>query len=409
MFVSRALSFRLPLIAACIMSAFAMALTILLYAHLSVLAVQQQAVIGETLAAQLAQSAKSAMVHADTVSLQVVVENLVAQTPSVERASVFDLNHDLLAQSQRSITQGRAPVAFTSSVSVEDSISGYVRIELQSVGLFSRAYFALWIALALWLGAGVILSAWLFKQGHRIDSRVRSLYRRLPASDNSDDGDNGDELVNLERRIAPLLVNVGDSDGGTPHFACTLALHCSNLPRLKAQLSRDNFEQLLSGLDRTLDRACRLYDGKRLSSFQQSVFIRFAAASADGDQALHALLCACATLEIIRSQARDQGVAIELSAALSAAPETRSSSTLIADLERQEHLQQLAALLPLAGPWQILVAKPLDTHAGLIDCATFETLANAQDTARFAGFAPNQRALLDRQLVYLQAHEQQGE
>ncbi len=409
MFVSRALSVRLPLIATCIMSAFGIALTVFLYAQLSALSVQQQAVIGETLAAQLAQSAKSAMVHADTVSLQVVVEQLVARTPSVERASVFDLNHDLLAQSQRSIMQGRTPVAFTSSVSVEDSISGYVRIELRGHEVFSRAYAALWIALTVWLGAAVVLSAWLFKQGHRISSRLRSLYQQLPASDNSDDISNGDDLANLERRIAPLLVNVGVSDGGTPRFACTLALHCSNLPRLKAQLSRDNFEHLLSGLDRTLDRACRLYDGKRLSSFQQSVFIRFAAATADGDQALHALLCACATLEIIRSQAQDQGVAIELSAALSTTPETRTSSTLIADLDRQEHLQQLAALLPLAGPWQILVAKPLDAHAGFVDCATFETLPNAQETARFVSFAPNQRALLDRQLIYLQAHGQPGE
>ncbi len=409
MFVSRALSYRLPLIATCIMSAFGIALTVLLYAHLSVHAAQQRAIIGETLAAQLAQSAKSAMVHGDSVSLQVVVENLVAQTSSVERASVFDLNHDLLAQSQRSIIQDRATVSFTSSVSVEDSIGGYVRIEMQSQGLFSRAYFALWIALALWLGASAVISTWLFKQGHSINSRLRSLYQQLPASDNSDDIDNGDDLANLERRIAPLLVNVGPSDSGTPRFACTLALHCSNLPRLKAQLSRDNFEHLLSGLDQTLDQACRLYDGKRLSSFQQSVFIRFATASADGDHALHALLCACATLEIIRSEAQDQGVAIELSAAVSATPETRTSSILIADLDRQEHLQQLAALLPLAGPWQILVAKPLDTHPGFIDCATFETLPNAQDTVRFVSFAPNQRALLDRQLVYLQAHEQQGE
>lgn len=406
MFASRALSYRLPLSAACIMSAFGIALTVFLYMHLSVLAVQQQAIIGETLAVQLAQSAKSAMVHADTVSLQVVVENLVAQTRSVERASVFDLNHDLLAQSQRSIIQGRATVAFTSTVSVEDSISGYVRVEMQSNGLFSRAFSALWIALALWLSAATVLSAWLFKQGHSINSRLRSLYQQLPASDNRDDIDNGDDLANLERRIAPLLVNVGASDGGTPRFACTLALHCSNLPRLKAQLSRDNFEHLLSGLDQTIDQACRLYDGKRLSSFQQSVFIRFATATADGDQALHALLCACATLEIIRSEAQDQGVAIELSAALSTTPETRSSSTLVADLDRQEHLQQLAALLPLAGPWQILLAKPLDTHAGFMDCATFETLPNARDTARFVSFAPSQRALLDRQLIYLQAQTQ---
>lgn len=385
---------------------FTTLLGISLAAQMSRLASRHLDAVGEALAAHLADTVRQPLADRDPISLQVALDNLFSQHPRIERVSIYDASGQLHAQKKREGSGAGDPITFSRPVTLGESDVGSARIELANT--LPDGYFKpLWYALAIWLLVSGGFLLWIAGFGGSLSARLHHLCRGLPGIED-ETGD--DELTVLEKRIAPLLINAApetaapaERDDSTAEEACTLAIHCRNLPRLKAQLNKDSFERQLAGLEDAIARTLELYDGRRLPGSGLCVFLRFSASGDRGDHALRALSCAHALFALSREKAAAEGVKWELAAVLDAFSPPRHSPQILIDLAESDHQSQLHQASTAAESWQILLRTPVLQLLADSQLVVAEILPDNGEFARFSAFADTQQVVANQQIAYLRA------
>ncbi|HLS97838.1 MAG: hypothetical protein RBR91_04240 [Porticoccaceae bacterium] len=365
------------------------------------LAVDEQTAMGDALAGQLVESVRQPLLDANLISIQVILDSLVTDTPQVGRASVYNAANQLLAQSQAPLRGGESLSDHSAPITVDNTLSGHVRIELRTEPLTARYNTVLWWALGAWGVATLALAGWLLLTTFGFSRRLARINASLLSAPDPE-SHRYDELSLLERRLEPLLD--GGSGGETPEHDrhCILAFNLANLPRLRAQLNTDHFNSILTTIDQRVEQAKNLFRGVRLQAQHNAIFVQFSTLANEEEHLLHAVSCGAALMTLCRELEQDEGLPLELRLAI--APFTPpEGSRWGSDLSLEDCVEHLVELLQVANPWEMLIDSALITQEELSFCDT-DPLSSSP-AQLFRGFTPQQHLTHERQVDFLRGRK----
>ncbi len=364
-----------------------------LHTQLRQLGVQQQSTLGNALTTQLAETLKQPLINKNAVSIQVILDNLISETDLVARATAYSAANRLLAQSQDEPVPSGNLAAYTRPVSVDNTLVGMVRVELDNGYFADRFRLPLWTALGLWLATTVALGLWLIPTATRYSRRLRRAAEGLGTAADTDCGD----LELLEESLKPFSAQ-GENAPQPRDDLALLAVEIPDLPRLRAQLNARHFGHLMERVDETIDTLLPLYRGERLPARRQVAFLQFGTQA--GDHSLwQALYCAQALSDSCRSLSADERLPFRLRIALGPCRLPSDASPWRDDLQREDCLQQLMETLPVADDWEVLIAAGELNPEDLEGCE-LEPVGRG-DLLRLRGFTGERRETFERQMQYL--------
>ena len=232
---------------------------------------------GESLVKQLSRDASAPLVQNDKLSLQALLNELVA-SPLIVRSAIYDVENHPIAEAGAP-TDGQD---FSASITFQDSIAGYAVITVDTAALRQQVSHQSW-QLA---GLGLLLAALVYMlalyPGRQLSAIINDLCivattplkRRKANTQVAYHGE--DELRELSRVLLagpaeqPAERSVGD-------FAI-LCIEITNLPSLQVNLGQQALAQALNALRRQLTTICRLYDGELQASRSYCFSASFSAA-----------------------------------------------------------------------------------------------------------------------------------
>jgi uncharacterized membrane protein affecting hemolysin expression len=395
----KSLARRLPTLTLMFSLAIGLLITLVLSLQLNLHAREQLNHLGITLSAQLAKVIRDPIIHQDTLSLQVEVDEML-RVAGVKRASAYDASHGLLVQAQPARLQESELSLHTSPITIGNTIAGYVTIGLDrhhfstSFKELIRTFIIFWLVLTSIL---VLLS---IQWGRKISTRLNRLSQQLPG----DESIKLDELSLLEQRIAPLLATrQSPTEGQLACHSSLLGIICQNLPRLESLLNQEHFESLMIRLDHLVDDATELYGGTRLSGSRHSIYIEFSNLDEDGDHRLRAIYCATALFQLTHKFLATQGITVELAGAISSSQQQPSTSKLLNERNHEKRVELLMTLLDKAVTGEILLDKDTGSHSSLAEI-DFSPLAEDSPLYRVNGLNDSAEKLVSQQLALLTRH-----
>src|SRR5690606_35457058 len=217
----------------------AVLLSAALNTQLVALATSQQDALGGALSGQLAETLKQPVIDNDVISIQVILDNLLATTPVVASATVYSAANRILAQSQRSSQANLA--VYTKPVNVDNTMLGQVRLELDGAVLVDDYRMPMWSGLGIWLALSVIFALWLRHTAAAYSRRIIALGNAFTDGDTAP----GSELDQLERSLKPFVNHDEDEVIALPGSYAMLAVNIPNLPKWRAQLNAEHFSGML--------------------------------------------------------------------------------------------------------------------------------------------------------------------
>jgi len=363
--------------------------------QMSALTSQQKSHLGNILAGQLAKVIREPLIHRDSLSLQVELDDMLAIT-GVRQAAVYDIENQLIARAGDNVRRSMDISRYRTPVSVDNSTIGFVSVILQPDYYAAQTTTATRILLLLWALLAAILVFVAFRFGSSLSTRLTILIEQLPGSETRE----GDELTQLECRIDPLLRKPGTaSDPLFEQSVTTVAIACRNLPRLEALLNQEHFKTLMVKLDQLVEGAERLYGATRLPGSDYHIYLEFA--EGENDQLPRAIHCAAALLRLSSQLLDKQGIAVELSAAVSPGRQQTSPSILLSERELGKRLAGMKSLLDKAATGEILLAEHAHLEQVALDDIDLSPLAEGSAVYRINHFGEHSEARLKRQLVIL--------
>lgn len=356
---------------------------------------QQESHLGDILAGQLAKLVREPMIHRDSLSLQVELDDMIAIT-GVTQAAVYDIENRLIARAGDNEGHPVNISDYRTSINIDDSKIGFVSVSLERDHYAAQTAVATRILLLLWALLAAILVFVSFRFGSRLSGRLTVLLEQLPDSEPV----KGDELTQLEYRIEPLLRKPdAPANPESERSVTTLAIACRNLPRLEALLNQEHFKTLMGKLDQLVDGTECLYGATRLPGADYHIYLEFT--GGENDQLSRAIHCASALLRLSSQLLDKQGIAVELSAAVSPGQQQTSPSTLLSERELGQRLAGMQSLLDKAATGEILLAEHANLQQTALDDIDLSPLAEGSPVYRINHLGEHSEARLKRQLVIL--------
>lgn len=202
-----------------------------------------------------------AVLNEDSISIQVALQN-ATRDPLVHRASYFDKNGILKAQSDHSEKPASKSTVFTQPIEIQNVLAGQIQIELDQ-GQINATYSRIVIDwLLLWSLFSGVITYFCYRWSARLSLRIKKLTHRLPGNESSIE----DEIIALEQRLEPLLALSNDTEIDSAHgyYCSLLSVTFLNRQRLTAQLNRENMDLLFEKIDYCTLRTLELYGGQRI-------------------------------------------------------------------------------------------------------------------------------------------------
>lgn len=392
----KSLARRLPTLTLMFSLAIGLLITLVLNLQLNLHTTEQLNHLGTTLSTQLAKIIRDPIIHQDTLSLQVEVDEML-RVDGVKRTSVYDASHRLLVQAQPVHLQESELSVHTSPITIGNTIAGYVTIDLDrhhfsaSFKELIRTFIIFWLVLTSIL---VLLS---IQWGRKISTRLNHLSQQLPG----DESTKLDELSLLEHRIAPLLATrQSPTEDQLACHSSLLGIICQNLPRLESLLNQEHFESLMIRLDRLVDDTTELYGATRLSGRRHSIYLEFSNFDEDGDHRLRAIYCATALFQLTHQLLATQGITVELAGAISSSQQQPYTSKLLNERSHEKRVEHLMTLLNKAVAGEILLDKDTGSHPSLSEI-DLSPLAEDSPLYRVNGLNDSAAKLVSQQLALL--------
>lgn len=371
-------------------------LSSILYTQLHLLADSQQTALGEALAVQLAETLKQPLIDEDVISMQVVLDNLTQETQAVGRSTIYSSANQILAQSQR---PGNATnlIPFIQPISLDNTILGQIRVELDAAALQAVYRMPLWSTLGAWLATSMVFGLWLMVVSRGYTKRLLRVASFFSYGDTPEDISHS-ELETLEKGLEPFASGLGDRLAAqNPDFSL-LAISVPNLPRWRAQLNAEHFNHILQQLDGALERCIALYHGIRLHTRNTTVFVQF---PNNGEERplMRALSCGAALMYLGQQLTATERLPFEMRMATGYCAETTVGSPWRTDLDREQVIDKLIGILPLANAWELLIDREDIEPQQLVDCVVDEL--KVEEIWEFKGFTEERETVFERQLEYI--------
>ncbi|WP_426415801.1 hypothetical protein [Aestuariirhabdus sp. LZHN29] len=222
----------------------------------------QAYVFGDTLVAQTAHQATELLVSNDTLSLNVML-NQLSENPYIAAINVYSIDNQLLAG--RDFNHNAAGRLYTAPVHYQEVIAGYVRVRLNDQYIQQPAQDAVTLILfsALLM---LVIAAILLRHLPTIASASPA---RLPQQK---------APIDTATATAPPTSAEDDTeeDQYTDSDACALlCIRFNNQPTLQQCMNPGDFNQLLEQQTQALHQAARLYNGELSYSAEGHAYISF--------------------------------------------------------------------------------------------------------------------------------------
>ncbi len=222
--------------------------TLVFELRMATLTNQQNQNYGAALARMAAQQAVDATLNHDLVSLQVILQDVVAN-PGAVLATIHDVENNLLVQAgdAQAVQISGIPVeAHTTPITLHDSIAGYVTVTLRSADNHRGAVLGTVAIITLLLAAVAGLT--LHEQRKKVFvRRVQTADDRQPDHESIDGEDEWDEDTAGSRQLLTIYARI----------------RIFNRQALEQQLSAEAFEATMADLDHLVDDVLALYSGQR--------------------------------------------------------------------------------------------------------------------------------------------------
>ena len=356
--------------------------------------------LGRALSYQLTETLKQPLINNDIISIQVVLDNLVDDTPTIARATVYSTANRILAQSQSVSPRDGNTTPFVSPISVDNNMLAQLRLELDEEVLFSKYQQPMWFAIGTWLLLSVALCYYLITLSRNYTARISTLYQAF-----GDTGeDNQSELAGLETALSPFISNnsgAADFASGSSKGFAMLAVSIPNLPKWQAQLNAEHFTGMLAKLDALIEDHISLFKGSRIHARSSTMLLQFED-NGDNHPLYRALNCGNALLQLANNLISNQNIPFDMRITAAYRHPQISGSVWYTDLVREEAIDRLLDILPLAGGWELIIDKGhLDDFGGLSDCE-LEDLS-AASVWQFRSFSGQRQDAFCKQLEFLTA------
>ena len=211
--------------------------------------VNAQTDYGQTLASLTAQRVINASFNNDLVSLQVILQDLVTQ-PHIVQATIHDVENKLLVQAGELRPLATTHSAYTASIAIHDSISGYITVTLRNFTHHLDIIPKFLIAIAL---VCILLSSLSLYQTQALEW-VTSPSRQM--ADNA----------------ATMLTDVNKNDAADEIEPIYVVVHIKNHDVLKQQLTHETFNATFRKLEKIFRDVFALYNGREFH-LQQNYYI----------------------------------------------------------------------------------------------------------------------------------------
>lgn len=337
---------------------------------------------GNALASLAASQATEATMNHDLVSLQVTVSE-IARNPDILSVTVHDVENRLLVQAGDSPNAGdyanRDHQSYTSPVTLQDSIAGYVTVTIDTQTLYEQ-FDDTWLMALLGL-AGAIL--------------VLSIINQRQAPDDEIDTDGSPQTVQSEQPDEPAPTP--RSSGTDQEDYVTLKFCCLNWPSLKQQLSATLRQQLFDDLQGHLSGINALYSGRITLADHETLELEF-----HGDEIGNTTFRAICAAQLLFTLLQNGSAGIQLHYA-AAVYHSRKGTALNLYLDQAKTRQRLMnTLLAQTNHGLLLDSQTCATSQLLQRLQTGEDLVDGQWIA-VEGLRPSYQGLLDKQAKQLQS------
>jgi len=347
------------------------------------LASEQLDEIGNALSSQLSETLKPHIIGNNLITTQVILDDLIADTAVLSRATVYSSSNRILAQSQRTAVIRSKLVPYTQPITVDDNMLAQIRLELDGDLVQSEYRSPMWLGVAIWLALTAGLAWLLVPWSRNYSSRIG----RLGASFSSTPESGASELDQLEAALTPFtrgLEEKEESDGSAPCYGM-LAINIPNLPKWRAQLAADHFSGMLARIDQLIDNHLLLYKADRLHARENSTLLQF---FDQGDQhpITRTINCATSLLQLSDELLASQRIPFEIRITAAFRQPAGRGSPWYNDIEREACIRRLLDMVPLAGSGELIIDKQELAEEQLTDCELEDlSAASVWQFRRFLG------------------------
>lgn len=383
---------------------------------------------GNTVSAQLAQSALDATVRHDMIALQAHLVRLM-KTRGIVSAAVYDVQNELLAQSGATPTElhGRSHLHnFPTVLTLGDNVVGRVVVTVDATDIEQLREEMYWI-----IGGSCLVTFLLIcLSSHRISRHMEQkqieLYEKFLDIKPSDilpetfalkaqtgqllpeDTQHLVEAVNahieqLARPSPAALLNAATEMTNPSHGCAYLLMECRNFDLLQRQVSRERLRSLLNQFQEKMESTCRLYGGQRISTQGPFVKILFSAAGQQEPTLAKQAFCCAYLLSNILATCKDESLGIRLNWNIALDWHNPCGNDLLRNIQLGQDEHRARWLCQQVGADQIAVSEII---AGFLEGQDQIKLAESSGSGgqrlyRLVGMADDLSTLLNRQATQL--------
>lgn len=277
---------------------------------------------GQTLATTTSKRVIDASFNQDLVRLQLVLQELVSH-PHIVQATIHDVENNLLVQAGEVRPAAESHTPYTASISLHDSISGYVTVTLQN---FDRPLVSILTVLQVLSGLLVAALAYSLYQAKSIEwiapEKTSDTTSKVIENKPVDDGTDEEVEVPVEEELNQVYA----------------VIHIKNMDVLKQQLATDMFRTTFNKLENIIRDVMALYNGNDFSSENNFYTLKFNASDAMNEAIFRA---SCSAFLIVELASIINKVPLDLAAFVSANREDLVPAKLpVAGLIMESHASQ---------------------------------------------------------------------
>ena len=331
----------------------------------------------------------------DTISVQVALKK-ATEDPSIISASLYGIDQELITQSSKSTDQTLKTETFTRNLEFQNTQVGILSVEVDSQPIYQQYQQPYTNWLILWLLFTLLSTYICHRYVDNLRVRIVRLSNRLPGNSEQI----SDELNALEKKVQPLLSNIGESneDTSNTYYYSLINATIKNRLRLNNQLNQDNLNQLFEKLDYCILRTLQLYGGTRIEGEAESICFTIRSTQCSKQHLLVCLMAVYSLRQLVENLSIQLGVDLEVNWTL--------SSQNISTAPQFFYEQGIATLKQQ----NMTLANRLQKGLVVLNCDTY-SIEELTSIARFAtfdehcfileGFSENRQQLLEKQLEHL--------
>lgn len=378
----RSLTFSRPLLLLCAGILLATIASAVICQYLIVESLHNRsAQYGQALANLAARQAIDATLNHDLVSLQVILSDIV-ENPDVAKATIHDVENNLLVQAGSSRRSDIQRQDFTAPITLHNSIAGYVTVslDLTSVAGIQHQLFWLFGFMAVLLIA-LTLCALYFGRSWNVP--VTAPRRAIP-------------IVDSPPSVEPAPANIPRA---FPRVE--LLVHFRNLRELAGQLDSKAFRQVSRRIEEQFRGILALYAGQLIQLDASTARLAFPDPQTHPDAAFQAI---CSARLLLTLNQHSQYFPLQMTALII---QRDSDSTILKNLQYQlAESEEFDYLLHHAAEGSLLIESRLIVDSEVARKVEQRPVDEFSDVVEIVALGESYQQLLNRQLEQLRRAQQ---